>query len=428
MKILFLTANPFTDEAWTDPRIYKPAQSLLRAGHEVIVLGTGKYGQNPARYELKDGIRVLRRPTLLHELYRLLRPATSAAEQGSQRRNVYYTHEIVPETLAGKFKRHFLQFAHDLNTLLFCLAVLPEAVRQRADVYIGRGLEGLAPAYFAARLTGAKLVYDSLELWTERVRQAPYGPLHKREVRWVEKMMCRRCDLVIVVTQSIARILAEWYRISEPMVIPNAYHSYVKVSPSIEIRQLLTGGKDRKVVIYTGFLDYGKGLEKLIDAAEYLAPDTVIAIVGDGVLRPALEARISTKHLEDRVHLVGWVKPTDLPRYIASADLGVTPMQGGTLNYYYNIDYKPFHYIVAGLPLAVSDHPEKRRLVEQYQIGAVFDETDPRDIARVINELLSDPVRYQTMRERAAKVGREELNWETIAPRYVAAIEKLMEC
>ena len=427
MKVVFLTANPFTDEGWTDPRIYKPAQSLLQAGHEVVVLGTGKYGQNPARYEVKDGIQVLRRPTLLHELYRLIRPPSKSAEQVSLNRNVYYAREVKPEKFIGKLKRHVLQFAHDLNTLLFCLAVLPEAVRQRADVYIGRGLEGLAPAYFAARLTGGRLVYDSLELWTERVRQAPYGPLHKRVVQWMEKMMCRRCDLVIVVTASIARILAEWYDIPVPMVIPNAYHSHVGAVPSPEIRQILTGEGERKVAIYTGFLDYGKGLESLVDAAEYLAPDILIVVVGDGVLRTALEAKIKAKRLEGKVRLIGWVKSSDLPTYIASADIGITPMERDTLNYYYNIDYKPFHYIACGLPLAVSDHPEKRRLVETYGIGAVFDERDPRDIARVINELLSDPVRYQAMRERAAKVGREELNWDVIAPRYVAAIEGLMK-
>ena len=99
--------------------------------------------------------------------------------------------------------------------------------------------------------------------------------------------------------------------------------------------------------------------------------------------------------------------------------------RGDSLNYYHAGDYKLFHYIVAGIPLAVSNHPEKRRLIERYGIGATFDESDPRDIARVINELLADPARYQAMRERCARVGREELNWEVVSRRYVAAVESL---
>jgi len=226
------------------------------------------------------------------------------------------------------------------------------------------------------------------------------------------------------VTASIAQILAERYGITEPMVIPNTYYSYVALSPSPDIRQRLTNSPEHHVAVYVGFLQPGKGLECLIDAAEYMEGVTV-SIVGDGVLRPALEAKVKEKRLEDRVRFVGWINTTELPAYVAAADVGVSPMQGNTMNYYYGGDYKLYLYIIAGIPLAVSNHPERRRLVEQYGIGVTFDETDPRDIARVIARLLSDRAEYDAMRARCQKVGREELNWEVISKRFVAAIEKL---
>jgi glycosyltransferase involved in cell wall biosynthesis len=423
LKIALLLFNQFTDAYWTDPRVYKQAQSLRQAGHEVVVLGTGKYGQEPPREETKDDLRIVRRPTILHQLYARLRPPGDAPRQGSPRRNVYQPRQT-GRGLKDALVEHVLQFASDVNVLLFCLAILPAAVREKADIYVAKGLDGLAPAYLAARLNCARLVYDSLELWTEQERMVPYGRLHKALVAWVEKTMCRRCDLVITVTESVGKILAERYRIPEPMVIPNAYHSYVEVAPSAEIRARLNGGSGRAFAIYVGYLHAGKGLEKLIDAAEYLN-GVDIAIVGDGTLRSALEARVKDKQLGERVRFMGWVNPNDLPRYIASADLGVTPMQGDCLNYYYNVDYKPYHYIVTGLPLAVSDQPEKRKLVERYGIGATFDESDPQDIARVINQMLADPVAYQAMRARCGRVGRQELNWEVVSRRYVAAVERL---
>ena len=357
----------------------------------------------------------------MHRGHRLLRFG-SAGGQGAAR-NVHYEHAPA-NAFSSRVQAHALQFLHDLNTQLFCAAILPEAVRQKADVYVGRGLEALAPAYLAAQANRAKLVYDSLELWTERVRTVPYGPLHKAAVAWVEKRMCRRCDLVTTVTPSLAAIMAERYGIAEPMVIPNTYYSYAPLSPSPDIRQRLTDHDDHHVAIYAGFLQPGKGLECLIDAAQYLQGMTV-AIVGDGVLRPALEARVREKRLEDRVRFVGWVKTDELPAYAASADVGVSPMQGTSINYYYGGDYKLYLYIIAGIPLAVSNHPERKRLVEQYGIGATFDEADPHDIARVITDLLSDPAAYQGMRERCQKVGREELNWEVVSQRFVAAIEQL---
>ena len=82
---------------------------------------------------------------------------------------------------------------------------------------------------------------------------------------------------------------------------------------------------------------------------------------------------------------------------------------------------------MAGIPLAVSDQPEKRHLVEEYGIGVTFDETDPRDIARAINLLFSDPVEYETMRANCRKAAREKFNWEVVSQRYVSAVEKLIE-
>jgi glycosyltransferase involved in cell wall biosynthesis len=419
-----LVANPFTDEVWTDPRVDKEARALLKAGHEVVVLGTGKYGQAPRRCEAKDGLKIIRRPTILHRLYTLLRPPRISERYGSRSRQVYYQ-DKQSQAVTGRLVAYLLQFMYDVNNVLFCLAILPQAIRQQADIYEGHDLNALPAAFLAARLTGARLVYDSHELWTERVRSVPYCRWHRALVSWVEKILCRRCDLVITMSKSVAQILTNRYNIPDPLVVPNA-HPYTEVSPSPEIRAELGGETHRRVVIYVGYLDYGKGLEQLVDAVPYLKEDVCVAIVGDGVLRPALEARADKAKLGDRVLFTGWVLPDAVPRYVASADLGVSPIQGSWLNYYHNLDNKVFHYIAAGIPLAVSNQPEKRQLVEKYGIGSVFDETDPQDIARVINEILSDSAEYAEMRARCLKVAREELNWEVVSRRYVAAIEGLV--
>ena len=424
MKIAFLVANPFADEVWAETRPYKQSQALLQAGHHLVVLGTGRYGKNPVRQETRFGLTIIRRPTILHQLYTALKPHRPQKTPDSKKRKEYYAHPV--RGLRGELLNRFLQLMHDINMVLFCAAILPQAARQRADVYVGTGLPGLLPAYLAARLTGARLVYDSLELWTEQSRQVPYGPMHKAAVSWLERQLCRCCDLVITMSGSVAKILSERYGIPEPLVIANV-HPYVDVAPSAEIRQALTLGKFQKVVIYAGYLDYGKGLEQLIDAASYLDNGTGIALMGDGILRPLLEQRVRENHLEGRVNFTGWVPSAELPQYIASADLGVSPMQRTPLNYYHNIDNKLFHYVIGGIPSAVSDHPEKRRIVEKYGIGATFDERDPRDIARVINELLSDADELEAMRQRCRKAARKELSWEVVSRQFVAAIERLQE-
>ena len=424
MKIAILVANPYIDSTWTDPRVEKQAKALSEAGHTVIILGTGKEGEDLPCHEIKDGLQVIRRPTPLEYLYtRWVEWRESHKWQDDENRQVCSQRKIQSSRL-GLINR-ISMLRHNLNMLLYYGAIVPEAVRHRADVYIGHDLVGLRPAYLAARLTGASLAYDSRELWTERTRGVPYHSWQKALVTWEEKMLARRCDLVIVVSQSVARILAERYEIPEPLVIPNV-QPWVEAVPSPEIRAQLNGGTGKRVVIFVGFLSPGRGVEQVVEAAQYLNEDMVVSIVGDGILRSELEMRVKQENLQERVRFIGWVVPDQLPIYIASADLGISPMSpNASLNNYYSLDNKSFQYIMAGIPLVVNDQPEKRRLVEKYRIGAVFDEKDPKDIARAITQLVSDPLEYEEMRARCRKAAREELNWGVVSQELVSAIEKL---
>ena len=119
--------------------------------------------------------------------------------------------------------------------------------------------------------------------------------------------------------------------------------------------------------------------------------------------------------------------PDEVARYVTSADLGVIPTQDVDLSYHYGAGNKLFHYIMAGIPAAVSDQPEKQRIVETYGVGAVFDQSDPQDIARVINSLLNDRERYERMCRNARRAAREELNWGHEARKLLALYERLLE-
>jgi glycosyltransferase involved in cell wall biosynthesis len=58
-------------------------------------------------------------------------------------------------------------------------------------------------------------------------------------------------------------------------------------------------------------------------------------------------------------------------------------------------------------------------------VGEVFDEKDPRSIARAIDSIVSDEERHQEMRHRARQAAKEEFNWEVQAEKLVEAYEKL---
>jgi glycosyltransferase involved in cell wall biosynthesis len=418
MKVCMIVRNPFTDGQFTDPRVYKGAMTLLEEGHTVTVLAAGKYGLNLKKKTVHEGILVIRHqfvPRLYGIILSLLRKLRGATQTG------YMTGKDPAKI--GRVEGHLIPLALEFYTLIFSVSVLGKAVRQKADVYHAHDFNTLMPAYLASGANGAKLVYDSRELWLENDRLAPYLPLQKPMLWLLEKTLARRADLVLTVSDPIADELATRYGIERPLVLMNCPR-YTEVQPSSEIRGLLRGDSGKKVAIYVGGLLHNRGLEQLIESAQYLREAEVV-IIGDGLLRQSLEEKVKRMRLEDRVRFVGWISHKELLTYAASADVGVEPTQSTCLSYRYALGNKTFEYLMAGLPIAVSDQPQRRQIVEKYGVGEVFDEKDPRSIAQAIDSIVSDEERYQEMRRKALQAAREEFNWEVQAKKLIEAYSGL---
>ena len=109
--------------------------------------------------------------------------------------------------------------------------------------------------------------------------------------------------------------------------------------------------------------------------------------------------------------------------YLASADFAVYSLQKDCLNSYLTLANKVGEYIMAGLPIAVSDFPEMRKLAVDMDLGVVFDPEDPHDIARAIRELL-DPKVYARKKENVLKM-RKVLCWENEEKKLLDLYSKL---
>lgn len=81
--------------------------------------------------------------------------------------------------------------------------------------------------------------------------------------------------------------------------------------------------------------------------------------------------------------------------------------------------------MMAGLAIAGSDLPELRNIIIGNNIGRVFDPTDPKDIARVINEMLTDKDLLSDMKNHSLKAARNKYNWEKESQKLIALYGKL---
>ncbi|MEM6701409.1 MAG: glycosyltransferase [Acidobacteriota bacterium] len=292
------------------------------------------------------------------------------------------------------FARHALRYepeivvAHDLNTLLAGLA-LKETL-------------------------GCKLVYDSHELYLER--NIGDRNRFKENLFWtpLERMAIGQCDAVLSVADGICKHLGDLYRIEKPHLIRNVQPYEPPAFRSDLLAQSLGVSPSLPLGIYAGAITINRGIEQLIEAARYLE-DAAFVVMGyalnpaflEGLQQQARDAGVLGKTLffHDAV-------PMDrVVEYVSSAKLSVVPTRNVCLSYYFEASNKIFHSLMAGVPVAMSDHPEKRLLVEEHDVGVLFDENDPKAIAGAVQGLLADDASYARKRQNCLDAARS-LNWE----------------
>lgn len=374
--MLHIVLNEFVH----DTRVLKECRSLVSCGFSVIVICL--HGEDLMENDSQDGIRINRIRIRLRNLPKFVK-------------------KLYVIQLLGFFE-FFLRF------ILYCFRM------KRIDIVHCHDLQAL-PLGLALKVMrkAPKCIYDMHELETER-KTLKQKSIWQWLAKGLERRLISHSDALITVSESIADVLADWYEIGRPVVIRNVQ----KTAPyrfSTKLRELpQLSHIDRKIciAIYAGKISHGRGLEVLIEAARYL--DRVIIVLmgaGNADYCNAVKKKIRENNLEDKVFLLPPVAPDLVHQYLCSANLGLMPTQNVCLSYYLGAGNKLFHYLMAGLPAVVSDHPEKRQIVRSYDVGLVCNERDPRDIAGAIQMLADDDELRRNLSDNALK-SRKVLCWE----------------
>jgi glycosyltransferase involved in cell wall biosynthesis len=279
----------------------------------------------------------------------------------------------------------------------------------------------LLPGLLAARLIGARLVYDSHELATG----VPYRDGGwARFVAAIERIAVPRAAAVVTVSDGIADRLQARYRLPERPVVVRNVSALASAPPTGELRRRLRIG-DAPLILHQGAPAPDRGGEVLV-AALRSVPDAHLVFLGDeggpGFAR-TLSDLAARAGVRDRVHLEASVALEGLLAVTAEADVGVSLLQDTCENHRLALPNKVFEYIAAGVPVVVSDLPELGRLVAQHGIGWTVDPGDPEAVAEVLRRALAarDDGALRAAVGRAAAA----LTWERESERLLGAYRSL---
>jgi glycosyltransferase involved in cell wall biosynthesis len=352
-----------------DARVWKEARSLARDGRSVALLGCA-YGRDDLRRRTEDGVDVLEIPFGWRD-----RPKSQVRR------------------------------ARTLLRLWW------EVLRTPARAYHAHNVHVAFPAWLAARLRRARLVYDAHELYGEPDGEGLRPRLVAKCSALIEAFMVRRSDAVISTNPSRADVLRERHgrdAISVVQNVPQLQEDVTAIDPGYP------AGRD--VLLYQGWITAESRAfrETVLALRELPSVDFVILGFGHDSSREQIAEWAREAGLEGRVHFLPPRPFDELVSTAAAATVGLVPIRGDWgINQYLGDTNKLHEYLMAGLPVVASDLPEIRRVVEAGDppVGELFDPSSPESIARAVKGVLDDRELYAARRREAQRLSRERFNW-----------------
>ena len=289
------------------------------------------------------------------------------------------------------FNKGFLFYA-EYNLRLFFFLLF-----SKKDLLFSNDLDTLVPNYLISKIQKKKLIFDSHELFSE----IPELENRKRVKKiWlaIEQKIIPKLKNIITVSDSIKEHYQSLYGVNVSVVRNIPENKKVIQTPF----DFDTHGK--KIILYQGSVNVGRGLELMIDTMPLLE-EYLLIVIGDGDVLMALKEKVSNQSLENQVKFLGKKTPEELKKLTPNATIGMSLEEDLGLNYRYALPNKLFDYIHANVPVIVSDLPEMSKLVSQYKIGEILLKRTPEELAEKIKTVIANDYQEQL------KIAGKKLNW-----------------
>jgi len=291
--------------------------------------------------------------------------------------------------------------------LNFIIILFKELLKTKSSIYFAEDIQTLPIVTFIAKLRKAKVYYNSREFYAF-LAGLRNKPKTQTVIRMLEKFFINKVDKVLVTGEKDAEFLTEYYGLSNIVVIRNL-PSLKRADAPMNFREMLNISADKTILLYQGVILEGRGLEPLLKAMQNVKMCELV-ILGDGEFKTKYEQFAVKLKIEKRVHFLGNIEQKKLINYTAAADIGVALIENISKSYYYALPNKLFEYIMAELPVLVSNLPQMKKITEEYQVGYVVDleQDNLTDVLKKITENKYNLIEYK---ENCIKA-KKELNWE----------------
>ena len=327
-----------------------------------------------------------------------------------------------PEMDTRPYDTHRIRFLFNKGALFYAeynIRLFFKLLFAKTTIVYANDLDTLPAAFFASRLRGFKLIYDTHELFTE-VQELKENAFARKVWLGFEKFIFPKLNHVITVNDSIARIYHEKYGVDVKVMrnLPlkqNDAVSKVDTPPLPEAKY--------KLILQGSGINIQRGAEEALEAVKLL-DDTVLILAGSGDVIPLLKTKVQAEQLQDKVHFIPRMEYSVLLSVTRQCDLGLSLDKDTNLNHRYSLPNKIFDYFKAGIPVLISDLPEIKKVVNTYDTGWVTKSHNPEKIAEMIQQIFDNKEEYQQKKTNTA-AATQELHWENESRTLTTILQQL---
>jgi len=289
------------------------------------------------------------------------------------------------------------------------LAILFKELRKTdSSIYIAEDIFTLPIVTFIAKFRGAKLYYNSREFYAF-LAGLRNKPKTQGIIRKLENFFITKVDAVLVTGDGDAEFLQEYYGINNTVVIRNLPLNQKATAPK-DFREMLNIPISNTILLYQGVILEGRGFEPLFNAMTKVENCDLI-VLGTGVFKTKYEQLAAELGIEKRIHFLGNIKQSELINYTAGADIGVSLIENISKSYYYALPNKLFEYIMANIPVLISDLPQMKKIVEDYNVGRFVSLETDGDLENVLAEMISGNEEIKNYKSKTVEASKG-LNWQ----------------
>jgi glycosyltransferase involved in cell wall biosynthesis len=295
------------------------------------------------------------------------------------------------------------------------------ASAEPADLYIAHYLDALSAAAMAAQRHGAKLGFDTEDDHIGELTETSENELDIAIRRQIEAEFLPRCHHLTASSPGIADVYGQRHGVTMTTIL-----NVFPLSQAPFSRPPFRNPRALSVYWFSQVIGPGRGLEFFIKSMAKMRGKVTLSIRGSDFLGYSVELKRLAAEigLADAVSFLPSAPSDEMVRLAAQHDVGLASELATPPNRAICLSNKIFTYLLAGIPVLLSDTPAQSEIAAELgEAARVVDLANPASIVAALKTWASDPGTLARAKCEAWRLAQTRFNWDREKNHFLESVK-----